>query len=84
MGMGAPRDSETKAAEVEGPSLAITTNLSKKAKGGIIEVTRRGVFGVGLEELHLASLAPKDRVSNDRKVLLRRLELLLCCSPERV
>ncbi len=32
--------------EVEGPSLAITTNLSKKAKEGTIEVTRRGVLGV--------------------------------------
>ena len=40
--------------EVEGPSLAITTNLSKKAKEGTIEVARRPRRRFGLEELHLA------------------------------
>ena len=46
--------------EVEGPSLTITANLRKKAKGSKIEVTRRPVLGAGLEELHLAH---KNRVS---------------------
>jgi len=60
--------------------------LRKKAKGSIIDVTRRSVLGFGLEELHLA---PKNRVSGYSSVLLRRLKLLLlsgtsvsCCLAE--
>jgi hypothetical protein len=60
--------------------------LRKKAKGSIIDVTRRSVLGFGLEELHLA---PTNRVSGYSSVLLRRLKLLLlsgtsvsCCLAE--
>ncbi len=45
-----------------------------KANGDIIELTQRGVLGVGREELHLA---PKNRVSGYSTVLLRRLKRLL-------
>ena len=47
----------------------MAANLSKKSKGGIIEGTRLGVFGSGLEELHLA---PEERDSSDSTMRLNK------------
>jgi len=63
--------------EVEGPGLIVAANLGETPKGGIIEITRLGVVGFRLEQLHLA---PEDRATSDSTILLRCLELLLLTS----
>ena len=65
--------------EVEGPSLAMAASLSKKTQGGMLEVTRLGVLGLGSR-----SSIPPLRTGLGATARYFCAVWSFCCSSERV